>query len=186
MCIAVILSAGCAYGVVLFDEPEAKPELLKNLVENDPRLPAYNNPVEVDLDSGQMHVSFKGVFRVNKERPRDEDKIAFMFVVIPREDMALNVSTSAVFDGGGHKFDDDYWWRKKGSWIGGEQTQKREIIAGVPTMVAWYLNASEKVAGSLPTIARVSFTFNSQEIQYRNIKTREWSAWEKLQQELGL
>ena len=65
----VIFSVGCSFGAVVFDIPDDDtPNLQKNFVENDPKLPPYDNPIEFDVADGQLHVSFKGAFRGEGER----------------------------------------------------------------------------------------------------------------------
>ncbi|MBQ3446620.1 MAG: hypothetical protein IJG37_03135 [Synergistaceae bacterium] len=66
------------------------------------------------------------------------------------------------------------------TWIGGENTERREIIASVPVRIMKWLRVPVSKAGEYPTIARVTFTFNDKRCQYRNIKVEDRDVWEGL------
>lgn len=175
--IAVIVVQGISSAVIVFDEPEGKPDMSKNFVVNDPRLNPYNNPTEIDLQDGQLHISFKGIFRSEKYK----DQITFVFVAVSTKDMELRTDRSEAFDVHGNRFGN---WSS--DWIGRERTRKREIIDGIPMLVEFWLQVPEAESSKLPTIARVNFCFNGQWFQFRNVKTYEWSSLEGLCHELGL
>ncbi len=150
----------------------------QRVIPSDPKLPKYDNPTEFDLEDGNLHISFKGVFRGIKDA---EEFIGFMFVAVPKKDMYLNTGCSEMFDSKGTRFND---WGNP--WIGRENTWGREIIADIPMLVSFWLRVRPSDAGQLPTIARVNFAFNDQGYQFRNIKVEDWPVWEGIRQELGL
>ena len=90
--IFVVLSAGCALGAIEFYTPEENnaPAASKNFVENDPKLPVYNNPTEFDVDDGQLHISFKGAFRLIGSNKKEEKYVIFCFVATPKKDMNIS------------------------------------------------------------------------------------------------
>lgn len=178
--IFVVLSVGCAFGAIEFYTPEENnaPTASKNFVENDPKLKPYDNPTEFDVADGQLHISFKGVFRGEN---KDKDFLVFVFVVTPQKDMRIFLNRSEMYDNKGTKFDN---WNN--TWIGKENTTNREIIANIPIKIERWLKVPLSESSALPTIARVNFAFNDEWFQFRNIKVKELSLWENLRQELGL
>ena len=148
------------------------------IIPSDPKLPKYDNPTEIDLEDGNLHISFQGVFRGTGD---DKELIAFIFVATPKKDMRLYLDRSEMFDSRGTRFTD---WRN--TWIGRERTTDREIIADIPMVIMRWLRVRPSDSSEFPTVARVNFRFNGQWFQYRNIKVEEWSVWENIRQELGL
>ncbi|MBQ7220488.1 MAG: hypothetical protein IJS28_05865 [Synergistaceae bacterium] len=181
-----LLVIALMFGVMVssgFVVPDNVPDLREDIhaprvIPFDSKLPKYDNPTEIDLEDGNLHISFKGVFRgIDKQK----DYVAFVFVITPKKDMMLNTGRSELFDGNGTRFAD--WHRV---WIGYDNSNNREIIAEIPMrMVRWHKMPSN-IAGELPTIARVNFIFNNSSLQYRNIKAEKWSVWEELANNLGM
>ena len=178
----VIMASGSASAFVV---PSPEPEIVSTAREipSDPKLPKYNNPTEIDLEDGKLHISFKGAFRRHVDKDKKPDNcIVFCFVATPKRDMMLKIAQSELFDGKATRFD-------RGNWIPGmgqEGTWEREIIEGIPLSIRFGYEMPESRAGLLPTIARVNFTFNGQTFQFRNIKAEEWSVWEEIAQNLGI
>ena len=178
--IFVVLSASCALGAIEFYTPEENnaPAASKNFVENDPRLKPYDNPTEFDVDDGQLHISFKGVFR---REEKNKDWISFVFVATPHKDMEIRVDQSEMYDNKARSFNNsDY------PTIGVERRWNRELIEEIPVKIYMSFKVPSSESEILPTIARVNFAFNGQWVQFRNIKVKEWDLWESLRQELGL
>lgn len=177
MCLAVMFMARNANAAIEFYMPDEKPSPSRHYVVNDPRLKPYDNPTEFDVADGNIHISFKGVFRSEKFK----DEIAFVFVAVSSKDFVLDISRgNEAFDGKGTRFND---WISV--WIGRENTRKREILDGIPITVEWWLRIPETEA-KFPTIARVHFCFNGQWFEFRNMKSQEWSLLSGLLKELGL
>ena len=184
--IAVMVMQGLSSAAVVFDEPEEMPNVSKNFVEQDPKLPPYNNPIEFDVDDGQLHLSFKGVFRLadnwdNPEKMKLTDDIAFVFVATPKKDMKIRIEKSELFDGKARRFEDNMIPR-----IGDENEWNRELIEGIPIRIYVGFNVPSSRSSDFPAVSRVNIRFNGQWVQFRNVKTKEWALWEKLRKELDL
>ena len=183
--IAVMVMQGLSSAAVVFDEPEEMPNVSKNFVEQDPKLPPYNNPIEFDVDDGQLHLSFKGVFRLadnwdNPEKMKLTDDIAFVFVATAKKDMNIQIEQSDLFDGKARRFGQNM------TQIGDESTWNRELIEGIPIRVYVWFKVPSSQSSDFPTVSRVNIGFNGQWFQFRNVKTKEWALWGRLREELGV
>lgn len=156
-----------------------KPEYQGRNIPSDSQLPEYDNPVERDISSGKLHVSFKGAFRAEDDKGFPTDWVYFVFRVQAKEDMPLAVTQSELFDSKAHRY--QYHAVPK---IGTEHTFKREIIAGVsmPVLVGAYMPVAE--AGEWPSVARVTITFNKDSLDFRNVRVEEWEILEGLREGL--
>ena len=180
--ILVMLSSSSASGVMRIDTGRGIPrDSLKpsRTIPSDPRLPAYDNPTEIDLD-GPLHISLKGVFRQVNDQKQPTDYIAFVFVATPQEDMRLEVGRSELYDGNGTRFSYNE------IWIGRERTIGREIIGGIPMRVCVWFRVPASESELLPTVARVDIGFNEKVFRFRNIVTEDVSVWAVLAEELRL
>ena len=184
---ALLISAlisGCAYAarISIPGENENTSVATKNYIENDPRLPAYENPTEFDVEDGDIHISFKGVFRgLNTQTNEPSDSIYFAFVVTSKRDINLRLDQSELFDHRATRFR-----RNERPYIGNESTWERELLEGIPMRVICWFNVPIKESEILPTIARTNIRFNGQWVQFRNIKVQDRSLWKLLEKELGL
>lgn len=184
--IAVMVMQGISSAAVVFDEPEEIPNMSKNFVEQDPKLPPYNNPIEFDVSEGQLHLSFKGVFRDannwdNPEKMELLDGIAFVFVATAKKDMNIRIEQSDLFDGKARIFQEHYEPR-----IGDNRTWERELIEGIPIRIYVWFHVPSSQSSEFPTVSRVNIGFNGQWFQFRNVKTKEWALWGRLREELGV
>ena len=148
-------------------------------IPSDSQLPPYDNPVEKDISKGKMHVSFKGAFRAEDDKGFPTDWVYFVFRVKAKEDMALAVEQSELFDSHAHRY--IYHSVPK---IGSEHTFKREIIAGVSVPVLLGVNMPVAEAGELPSVARITITFNKESLEFRNVRVEEWVTLEELREGL--
>ena len=168
---------GSAQGVMIFSpsEPPQVPAKTSRAVQNDPRLPAYDNPIESDLAGGEFHVSF---------------------LAVSKKDMVLRVEKdNDIFDGRGRKYHCPDGEPLRGSDgadyavftnIGSEETHDREIIAGIMTPIEFQFLMDPASGGTLPTIGRARFCFNGEWVEFRNLKVQDSSLWEEIRTELGL
>ena len=146
-------------------------------IPSDPSLPAYENPSEIDVSGGKLHLSFKGAFRALDDKGYPTNWVYFAFTALPQEDISLSVSQSELFDSKGKRY--RYYSVPK---IGEEHTFKRELIAGVRVPVLVGVNMPVSEAGEFPAVSRITLTFNKESFNYRNIQTEEWYIWEELQE----
>ena len=180
---SAVMASGSACGFVIpSPSPEQEDVHAPRVIPSDPKLPKYDNPTEIDLEDGNLHISFKGAFRHLDKDSKPDKYVVFCFVALPKKDMELRVEQSELFDGKARRF-------RRGNWtpdIGNEETSRREIIEGIPIQIRMGFDMPVSTAELLPTIARVSFRFNGQWFQFRNIKAEEWQVWKELAQELGI
>lgn len=146
-------------------------------IPSDPMLPSYENPTEVDIAKGKIHISFKGAFRAIDDKGRATDWVYFMFEAKAQEDMYFGVEQSELFDG-----EQKTYMYRSVPRIGEDRTFGREIIASVNVPVILGVNMPLSEAGELPSISRVTFTFNKEKLEYRNVKVEEWDVWEEMQE----
>ena len=184
LALAIVMTASSsAFGVMIFDTQENRENTISaRIIPSDPKLPKYDNPTEIDIDDGNLHISFKGAFRHLDKNSKPDKYVVFCFVAHPKKDMEIHVDQSELFDSKARRF-------KRGKWtpdIGIEATNKREIIADIPIQIRLGFDMPVNASEMLPSIARVSFRFNGQWFQFRNIKAEEWSVWRELRKELGL
>ena len=141
-------------------------------------LPAYDNPMESDVDEGRLHVSFKGIFRIT------DGYVYACFVATPDEDMEMNIDWdgSRIFDSQGTIFE----LRDPSYWIGKSPVRSREIVRGIPMPVLVGTSLTTEEAGQFPIIARIRFKCMGTQLEFRNIKVRDWPEWEKIRDSLGL
>ena len=151
------------------------------IIPSDPKLPKYDNPTEIDLEDGNLHISFQGVFRNVDDEGAPNDYLAFMFMATPKKDMTINISQSELFDGRAKRFTGN-----STPYIAHEWTWEREILEGIPVQIAIYFRVPIQESELLPSVARVKICFNGQWYQFRNIKAEDWAVWKELKQELGL
>ncbi|MBQ7562162.1 MAG: hypothetical protein IJS99_10115 [Synergistaceae bacterium] len=133
----------------------------------------YYNRFEFSNYDKILRVSFKGAFR-------SQDSIVFCFIVYSKEDMIFRADNSEIFDDKGNKFIDSKWL------IGREETRMREIIADVPIKAECYINMPRSESEFMPVIARVSFNFNGQWHELRNIQVQNWREWEDIKRAAGI
>ena len=177
----MVMASGSASAFVV-PSPEPGSVSTAREIPSDPKLPKYDNPTEIDLEDGNLHLSLKGVFRQFGKDNKPNKYVVFCFVAIPKKDIVIAIDESELFDGKSRRYNR----RTCTPAIGVEFTWRREIIEGIPIQVQIGYEMPESVAGLLPTIARVNFTFNGQTFQFRNIKAEEWPVWEEIAQSLGL
>ena len=146
-------------------------------IPSDPSLPVYENPSEIDVSGGKLHLSFKGAFRAIDEKGYPANWVYFAFIASPQEDLSLTVAQSELFDSKAKRY--RYYSVPK---IGNEHTFKRELIAGVRVPLLVGVNMPLTEAGELPAVSRITLTFNKESFDYRNIQTEEWYIWEELQE----
>ncbi len=177
--LALVLGVLCgsAQEVMIFtpSEPPQVPAKTPRAVQNDPRLPTYDNPIESDLAGGELHVSF---------------------LAVSKKDMVLRVEKdNDIFDGRGRKYHCPDWKILRGSdgrkygvhtSIGSERTSDREIIAGIMTPIEFQFLMDPASGGTLPTIGRARFCFNGEWLEFRNLKVQDSSLWEEIRTALGL
>ena len=144
-------------------------------------LPKYENPSEVDIERGKLHISFKGVFRGIDNFGNPNDWLYFAFTVRPENDMYLAVGQSEMFDSKAERY--KYYSVPQ---IGSERAFGRELIAGVTVPVLVGVNVPVSTAGEMPSVSRMTVTFNKESLQYRNIIAEEWQTWEELKESLGI
>ena len=152
------------------------------IIPSDPKLPKYDNPTEIDLEDGNLHISLKGVFRQFEKDNKPNKYVVFCFVAVPKKDIVIDIDESELFDSKARR----YARRVCTPAIGVEFTWRRELIEGIPIQIQIGYEMPESVAGVLPSIARVNFTFNGQIFQFRNIKAEEWAVWENIKHELDI
>ena len=181
MSVAMFSGAACGF-VIPSPSPEPEDVHAPRVIPSDPKLPKYDNPAEIDLEDGNLHISFKGVFRQFEKDNKPNKYVVFCFVAVPKKDIVIDIDESELFDGKARR----YARRVCTPAIGAEFTWRREIIEGIPIQIQIGYEMPEPVAGVLPSIARVNFTFNGQIYQFRNLKTEEWQVWKELAQELGI
>ena len=176
----VVLVSGCAMGAARKSSRQAKTYTARNIPQS-PFLPVYANPQEVDLKNSDIHISFKGAFRGIDDYGRQNDWVYFAFTAEPEEDMTLSVSQSELFDGRSRSY--KYYAVPS---IGGERVCERELIAGVSVPVLLGVNMPLDAAGDLPSISRITITFNGESLQFRNVIVETWETWESLRDSLSL
>ena len=147
----------------------------------DPFLPSYINPQEFDISKGNIHISFKGVFRAADDFNMPTDWVYFAFTATPQKDMYLAVKQSELFDSKAriykyHSVPD----------IAGERLFGRELIAGITVPVILGVNMPLAEAGEFPSVSRITITFNGEAKQFRNIIVEDWQTWQELREKLGL
>lgn len=151
-----------------------------NFVENDIRLPFYDNITELDVNNN-LHMSLKGVFRQRDDKNNPTDWIAFVFVADARRDTTLKIDQTELVDGEGEIF------RIGGiSWIGRDLTWSREIVADIPVRVCVWFKVPVNLSREFPTVGRVSILFNGRGFEFRNIITQDADKWSELAQRLKL
>ena len=156
---------------------KAQPVYKGRNIPSDPSLPQYDNPSEVDVSDGKLHLSFKGAFRSVDDNGYPTNWVYFAFVALAQEDMSLTVAQSELYDSKAKIY--RYHSVPK---IGDEHTFKRELIAGVRVPVLVGVNMSLTEAGEFPSVSRITITFNKESFAFRNIQTEEWYTWEELQE----
>ena len=174
--VAVIAFSGTACAA---RRKASKTEYKGLLIPSDAQLPEYDNPVETDIAKGKIHVSFKGAFRAEDEMGNPTDWVYFVFRVKPQEDMRLAVEQSEAFDGQPHRY--MYYAVPK---IGEEHAFSLEIIAGVSVPVLVGVNMPVDQAGELPSVSRITITFNKESMEFRNVRVEEWEVLEGLREGL--
>ncbi|MBQ7220489.1 MAG: hypothetical protein IJS28_05870 [Synergistaceae bacterium] len=172
----VLVLAGSASGFVV---PSPVHDTLR-VIPSDPRLPAYNNPFEADMEEGMLHLSFVGAFQYF-EKGAPGETVDFYFTATAKNDMQITIDSGEFFDSKGRRYRHD-WWHE----IGYERTSKREIIAGVPVLIKFVYRVARPSPDALPSVARVRFCFNNSWLEFRNIKLETWDTWLQVSQELGL
>ena len=141
----------------------------------------YNNPLEINRDNKNLHISFRGAFRQLNEKNKTGDYIAFCFIVRSKQDMIIRVDESEAFDSNGTRFIERWGWR-----IGREETREREIIAEIPIKAECYIKIPPSESENLPLISRVNFRFNGQWYQFRNIQVQDWREWDRIKRDEGI
>lgn len=154
-------------------------EYVGRLIPSDSRLPEYDNPVETDVSKGKLHISFKGAFRAEDDKGFPTDWVYFVFRVKAQEDMPLTVEQSEAFDGQAHRY--QYYAVPK---ISEEHAFRRDIIAGVSVPVLVGVNMPVAEAGELPSVSRITVTFNKESLDFRNVRVEEWQILEGLREGL--
>ncbi|MBQ7155721.1 MAG: hypothetical protein IJR85_09240 [Synergistaceae bacterium] len=156
-----------------------QPEYTGRNIPSDPALPSYDNPVEKDISKGKMHISFKGAFRAEDDKGFPNDWVYFAFRAKPQADMPLTVVQSELFDSTAKRY--RYHAVPK---INDEHAFRSELVAGVsvPVLVGVYMPLTE--AGYLPSISRITITFNKENLEFRNVQVEEWATLEGLQEGL--
>ena len=179
---SVVMASGSACGFVIpSPSPEQEDLHAPRVIPSDPKLPKYDNPTEIDLEDGNLHISFKGVFRNVDSKGQPTDSLAFMFVAVSSKDMTINLDQSELFDGRAKIFTG-----YSTPYIAHDWTWQREILEGIPAQIAMFFRVPIQESELLPSVARVNIRFNGQWFQFRNIKAEEWQVWKELKQELGL
>ncbi len=178
--VIIVISSGAAAGASRKSSRPAKTYTARNIPQ-DPFLPVYANPQEVDLRKSDIHISFKGAFRGVDDFGRPNDWVYLAFTARPEEDLMLAVSQSELFDGRSRRY--KYYAVPD---IGGEKAFERELIAGITVPVIFGVNMPIDAAGELPSVSRITIRFNGEELQFRNVIAENWETWEYLRKELGL
>ena len=93
--------------------------------------------------------------------------------------MRLAVEQSEAFDGQPHRY--MYYAVPK---IGEEHAFSLEIIAGVSVPVLVGVNMPVDQAGELPSVSRITITFNKESMEFRNVRVEEWEVLEGLREGL--
>ena len=146
-------------------------------IPSDSALPPYENPTEVDIAKGKMHISFKGAFRAVDAKGWPTDWVYLAFTANPQEDMSLAVAQSELFDGKAKIY--RYYAVPK---IGDEHTFKRKLVAGITVPVLVGVNMKVSDSGEFPSIAKITVKFNGESFEFRNFQVEEWSVLEELQE----
>ena len=103
--------------------------------------------MERELEGG-IHVTFVGAFRDANDI--NKDYIFFRFIVEPQQDTTLEIGGGSAFDDNGNQFEVSGY-----RYIGGDDTDSREIIGGIKTPVKlWY---SMGAGYGKPLLARMTF-----------------------------
>ena len=93
------------------------------------------------------------------------DFVGVQFMVSSEKDIVITVNANAIYDNTGYEFND-----VMEIWIGGQQTNRRRIIAGVPTSV-WVIYRIDKGYGDrfASVFPRVSVNVSGQNCVFLDV-----------------